>query len=622
VNTHHPHARRRRAHGAYVVIALFMGTLVVSFFRMQVLRSSVWELKAESNRLRQLPVMAPRGTIYDRYGRILADNVPGYAITILPGPPDSVRHTLERMSTYIDISQQRIDQLVAQMKRYGTEVVVDGDADFDVVSALEERRAEFPDVYIEMRPKRRYIDGPATAHVLGYVGEITQGELASPAFPDDRYEPGMIVGKTGIEREYESSLQGTPGVRYVEVDARGRVVGDFAGVTADPAKPGRDLHLNLDLELQQWIRHIWPDSMAGAVVALDPADGGVLALYSAPTFDPNEFVGGISSQVWDTLNNDPQKPLFNRATMGLYPPASTFKLAVAAIGLELGAVTPQEHMPKPCTGGILIGGMYRHCWGVHGYENLTQAIGNSCDVYFYQLGQKIGLDRLLKAATAIGFSKRCGVDLPQEAQGIFPASRDWWKEHKDYTAQEGEVYSLAIGQGPNSQTPLKMAQFYEALARDGSAPPPTIAQGVDLGKGWSLDLSPANLQALREGLRKVTQLGGTAHYGTALQYWDIIGKTGTAQNALSVQGKAPDHGWFAGIAGPPGEPPEIVVVALVEYSGEGSTMAAPIVAKTADFYLRQKYGIPLDTLQTYLDYIRAGKGVPPWYRERFGGAKQ
>lgn len=622
MNTHHPHARRRRAYGAYVVIALFMGTLVVSFFRIQVLRSSVWELKAESNRLRQLPVMAPRGTIYDRNGRILADNVPGYAITILPGRPDSVRHTLERMSAYLPLPKQRIDQLVDQMKRYGTEVTIDPEASFDVVSALEERRAEFPDVNIEMRPKRRYLGGRATSHVLGYVGEITQSELSSPAFPSDRYEPGMIVGKTGIEREYESVLQGTPGVRYVEVDARGRVVGDFGGVTADPAKPGKDLHLNIDLELQEWINHIWPDSLAGAVVALDPSDGGVLALYSAPTFDPNAFVGGISSQLWDTLNSDPLKPLFNRATMGLYPPGSTFKLAVAAIGLELGAVTPTEHMPKPCTGGIWIMGQYKHCWAKHGYENLMQAIGNSCDVYFYQLGQKIGLDRLLKAANDIGFSKKCGIDLPQEAQGLFPTSRAWWQKAFGYTAQEGEVLNLAIGQGPNSQTPLKMAQFYEALARNGSAPPPAIAQGVNLGKGWSLHLSPANLKALRAGLRKVTQLGGTAHYATALKYWDIIGKTGTAQNRLSVEGKATDHAWFAGLAGPPGEPPEIVVVALVAYGGEGSDLAAPIVAKTADFYLRKKYGIPIDTLQTYMDYIHAGKGVPPWYRARFGGAKK
>ncbi len=616
-----PNALRRRAQGVYVVIALCMGTLVAAFFRVQVLRSSVWELRAESNRLRQLPLPAPRGTIYDRNGRILADNVPGYAITLLPGPPDSIRHTLERLSKYVALSPERIEHLVDDLKRYGTELVVDGDADFRVVSALEERRSEFPDVYVEMRPKRRYLGGASTAHVLGYVGEITRDELASDAFSDPRYEQGMIVGKTGIEKEYESTLQGRPGLRYVEVDARGRIVGDFRGFTADPAEPGQDLHLNLDLELQEFIRRVFPDSMAGAVVAMDPTDGGVLALYSSPSFDPNAFVGGIDPGLWAQLNADPQHPLIDRAVLGLYPPGSTFKLATAAIGLELGVVNPGDTMPEPCTGSFYWGGRTWHCWDPAGHGSLTleQAIGNSCDIYFYQLGLKIGLDRLLKEATDIGFSKPCDIDLPQEATGVFPASRTFWQRPPwNYTGQEGEVLNLAIGQGPNSQTPLKMAQFYTALARDGSAPAPAIARGAKTGDAWSLHLSRKSLQALREGLRIATAPGGTAHLETALEYWDVIGKTGTAQTRLSVQGLAEDHAWFAGMAGPPGQDPEIVLVAMVEHGQHGGSMAAPIVAKAADFYLRKKYGIPLDTLVTYMDYLRAGKPAP-WYRERFGG---
>lgn len=616
---HHPHARRRRAQGAYVIVAIFMGFLGAAFFRIQVLGSSTWSLRAESNRLRQLPVPAPRGTIYDRNGRILADNVPGYAITLLPGRPDSIRATLERMSRYMDLSPERIDRLVADLRRYGRELVVDGDADFDVVSALEERRSEFPDVYIEMRPRRRYLAGPSTAHVLGYVGEVTSDELDSDDFPADRYEPGMIVGKTGIEREYESRLQGHQGIRYVEVDARGRIVGDFAGVTSDPARPGEDLHLNIDLDLQEWIHRIFPDTMAGAVVAIDPADGGVLAMYSSPTFDPNDFVGGISTTEWQALSTDEMKPMYNRAVLAVFPPGSTFKLATAAIALDLGVVTPDETMPDPCTGGWVYGGRVWHCWdrAGHGYQNLAQAIGNSCDVYFYQLGLRIGLDNMLKRAVDIGFTQRCGVDLPQETKGQFPESKDYWRrEPWNYNPGEGEVLNLAIGQGPNSQTPLKMAQFYTALARDGSAPPPAIAQGVDLGPGWHLNLEPQHLAALREGLHMVTQPGGTAHYGTALEYWDVIGKTGTAQNEQSIQGIGADHAWFAGMAGPPGKPPEIVVVAFVEHGEHGSSAAAPLVAKTADFYLREKYGIPVDTLQTYLDYIQHGK-YPSWYAKRF-----
>jgi penicillin-binding protein 2 len=596
-----------------------MAALGIAFFRIQVLRSSTWELRAESNRIRQLAVPTPRGVIFDRQGRILADNVPGYAITIPPGPLDSVRATLRRISEYVELPEGDIERVVSTMARYGREVVVDADAPFEVVSAIEERRAEFPGVYVEMRPRRRYRIGEAASHVLGYVGEITAQELESDEFVlDGRYEQGMVVGKTGIEKEYESLLQGRPGYKYVEFDARGRIVGDFAGVRTDPGEPGHNLTLNLDLELQEWIHHIFPDTLPGAVVALDPADGGVLALYSAPTFDPNAFVGGIDQELWSALMTDESKPLYDRSVLGLYPPGSTWKLAAAAIALDLGVVTPSETMPIRCTGSFTWGGQTWRCWNPagHGWQNLTQAIGNSCNVYFYQLGLRIGLTNILRRATDIGFSRRCGIDLPQETQGVFPAEREWWNRNFNYSPTEGEALNLAIGQGPNSQTPLKVAQFYLALARDGSAPAPTLARGVTLGEGWSLDLAPEHIASVQAGLRMVTAPGGTAHFGTALEHWEVIGKTGTAQNALSVQGLAPNHAWFAGMAGRPGGEPEIVIAVIVEYGEGGSSMAAPIMSKTADYYLRRKYGIPVDTVQTYLEHLRAGRPAP-WYRVRF-----
>lgn len=615
---HLPHERQRRAVGAYLVIALFMGVLVLAFFRIQVLGSSTWELRAASNRIRTLSVPAPRGTIYDRNGEILADNVPGYSVTILPGPVESVRATLVRMAEHMELSDRRIEQVVATLRRFGREVVVDSDADFEVVSALEERRADFPGVYVEMRPRRRYLLGGAAGHVMGYVGEITTAELASDAFLDPKYEAGMIVGKIGIERQYESMLQGTRGVRYVEFDARGRIVGEFGGAAMTPAEPGEDLHLNLDFALQQWVHDIFPDSMSGAVVALDPADGSVLALYSAPGYDPNAFVGGIDTETWDALRTDERKPLFDRSVLGRYAPASTWKLATAGIALDLGVVTPDEVMPDPCTGSWYFGDRTWRCWDPagHGYNTLAEAIGNSCDVYFYQLGLRIGLARLLQRATEIGFSRRCGIDLPQESQGIFPDTPAWYQERFGYRPTEGETLNLAIGQGPNAQTPLKMAQFYVALARDGAAPAPTIARDAPFREGWRLDLSPEHLETLLEGMRRVTAPGGTAHYGTALEYWDVLGKTGTGQTAQSILGIVENHAWFAGMAGPPGEPPEIVVVAVVEHGRSGSSMAAPIVAKTADYYLRRLHGIEVDSVQTYLDHIRVGP-VPSWYAERF-----
>jgi penicillin-binding protein 2 len=603
-----------------VATAVLVALLVGAFFRVQVLGSSMWALRADSNRLRQLPMPAPRGTIYDRNEEILADNAPGYAVTLLPGPADSIRATLGRLAPYMDLSPARIDRLLEDLRRYGRELVVDADADFAVVSALEERRSEFPDVFVEMRPRRRYLAGPAAAHVLGYVGEITANELESDAFPDELYEQGMTVGKTGLEREYEGQLQGGQGLRYVEVDARGRIVGDFSGFTERHARFGEELRLNIDRGLQEWIHGIFPDSMRGAVVALDPADGSVLALYSAPAFDPNDFVGGIDVDLWNDLNTDEGKPLFNRAVQGLYAPASTWKLAAAGIALDLGAVVPEEVMPIPCEGSWYWGGRLRRCHNPegHGFNNLTQAIGNSCNIYFYQLGLRISLQRMLDRATEIGFSRRCGIDLPQESQGIFPAEKEYWNRVWGYSPQEGEVLNLAIGQGPNSQTPLKMAQFYVALARDGSAPAPALAKGIELGEGWSLNLAPEHLASLREGLRTVTAPGGTAHFGGTLEHWEVLGKTGSGQNPQSLQGLADADAWFAGMVGPFGGPPEIVVVALVEFGASGSRAAAPLVSKTADFYLRKKHGIPIDTIQTLGEHLMT-RGWPAWYRERFGG---
>lgn len=612
----HPLSRRRRAWGARWAVLGLMGLLGTAFFRAQVLRSSVWALQSDSNRLRALPLPAPRGAIFDRKGRVLADNVPGFSVLLLPAPQDSMAATLRQLAPHLGLAETGVGALLDRFRSSPRQpLVVRDNASFSEISAVEERRMEFPSLYVEMRPRRRYVAGSATAHVLGYLGEITSAELERSSFRG--YEKGAVVGKDGVERQYETLLQGVPGVRYLEVDALGRIVGSFRGISSIPPRPGQDLVLHLDLELQEWVHHIFPDSMRGAVVALSVEDGGVLALYSSPTFDPNAFVGGISSERWRALVEDPAQPLFNRGIRGRYPPGSTWKLATAAIALELGLVSPEESMPIPCTGTMGYGNRIWRCWAPegHGFQNLVGALRHSCDVYFYQMGLRIGLERLVREATAIGFNQPCGVDLPSERAGEFPSDVSWWQQSFGYRATEGEVLSLAIGQGPNSQTPLKMAQFYLALARDGSAPPPRLLRSPALPlprPEWSLRLSPPALEALREGLRAVVAPGGTAHLAS-LEHWDLLGKTGTSQNPPN-----PDHAWFAGMAGPPGHPPEIVVVAIVEFGESGSRTAAPLVAKTADYYLRRKYGIPLDTIQTLGEHIRAGRAAPWAGRGREG----
>ncbi len=611
----HPNERRVRARLAAAAIGILMLILLASFFRAQVVRGTAWALQSESNRLRVLPIPAPRGTVFDRYGEIVSDNVPSYSLSLFPAEVDSIAISLSRLQPYLSLSDERVEELVETFRSNRRfPLLVKANLTDEEVAAMAELRPEFPGAFLETRPRRRYIHGPALGHVLGYVGEVSPQELESPRFTD--YERGMILGKDGLERQYEELLQGVQGIRYVEVDALRRVVGSFEGYAAAPAIPGEDLHLHLDLALQNYIHEIFPDSMRGAVVALNSEDGGILALYSAPSYDPSEFVGGISRDRWQALDTDPAEPLFNRAVMGRYPPASTWKLATAAIAMELGVLEPNEVMPVPCTGSFRFQNVTRRCWNPngHGYQDLAGAVAQSCNVYFYQVGVRIGLERIVEEGTRLGFGEPCGVDLPRETSGEFPDGLDWWERRWNYRAAENEVLSIAIGQGPNDQTPLKMAQFYLALARGEGAPAPRLRrpiEGEELQPAWSLDLTEASTASLQESLRQVTA-SGTAFRST-LEHWELIGKTGTAQH--DVMGDRLPHAWFAGMAGPFGSAPEIVVVVLVEEGDSGSSVAAPIAAKAADFHLRRKYGIPVDTIQTLGEHLDAG--IPaPWAWER------
>jgi len=613
--SNHPHARRDRARIAGTGLILALLLLGAAFFRVQVLASSDYALTAENNRLRQIELPAPRGTILDRNGRVVADNVPGYAVTILPGPRDTTEATLERIAPILGLSSERVETLRGSIAG-DQHLLVGTDVSFDDVSILEERRAEFPGVYIETRPKRRYFGGEALGHVLGYLGEITAEQLDSERFED--YEQRMVIGQQGLEAQYEEALQGRAGFRRVEVDVLRRIVGDFTGLPGEAPVQGEDLRLSIDLGLQEFIHEVFPDSMTGAVVALDPADGSVLALYSAPSYDPNLFVGGVDTGVWDGLNSDADQPLYNRAIQGTFMPASTWKLATAAMAIDLGIIDVDTHMDEPCRGGMYFGNTYKRCHldSGHGDVDLVGAIAGSCNVYFYQVGMEIGLDRYLELGNALGFNRPCGIDLPGELASEFPEGPEFWEEKWGYTPQDGETLNLAIGQGPNSQTPLKMAQFYVALARDGSAPVPRIVPlppGADAAaereSAWRLDVSDEALSAIREGMGAVTAPGGTAYY-SSLELWDLIGKSGSAEVGVGVN--ATTDAWFAGMAGPRGgDAPEIVLVALVQDVGPGqggSSTAAPIVAKAADYYLRSKRGLDVPELQTLRDHIMVG----PW----------
>lgn len=589
LSPYHPHSLRRRALQAIAGVALMLSALGAAFFRTQILQNQDFVLRADDNRFRVVPLPAPRGTVYDRHGRTIAETVAGYVLAVEPGPPDSIRARLAPLKGVLGLDSAVIEAAVARSPQFRlAPVPVLENLTFEQVSRLEERGRRPPGVVLEARPVRRYPAGPAVAHLVGYVGEISDRELEDPQW--EGYRAGQPIGKGGVERAYERRLGGRLGARYVEVDARGTLVRSFADQLSEAPEAGEDVRLTIDLDLQRYAQQVFPAGMRGAVVAMVPGTSEILALYSAPSFDPNLLAGEIDPQVWAALNRDAARPLINRAIRGIYPPGSTWKLATAMVGLERGYITPQKVMPISCTGGMAYAGRYSRCWKRegHGPQNLIQAIANSCNVYFYQLGVLLGLDQLASEGTRLGFGRRTGVDLPGEAQGIFPTGKDWYVNRFGWRPPPSEVMNVSIGQGPNSQTPLRMAQFFSALASaDGRARAPHLLLGATTPVETDLKVSRTTLEAVWQGMARVIEEGGTAHVAE-LERWKLYGKTGTAQN--SADPRRP-HAWFTGFAGPRGGGrPEVVVAVVVEFGESGSKAAAPIAARIADFYLNRLHG--------------------------------
>jgi penicillin-binding protein 2 len=578
----HPNDLARRARAtSWTLVVLFL-VLLAAFFRTQILRNSEYALKSESNRLREVPLPAPRGIIYDRNEQVIAENVPGYSVSMLSQAPDSLRASLRRLSKLIPLSNEQIESSVRRFRRAPTRpTVVLADARFDVISVLEEHRVDFPGLMIQSAPKRYYPDGEAVASFVGYTGEITESELAQTEY--DSYKAGQQIGKGGLEKQYEKQLRGQEGVRFVEVDARGRVVRE-AGARQDlrplAAPP---LHTNIDLDLQRYVASLFGDSLQGGLIAMDPISGGVLALHSAPSFDPNRFIGGIPAEYWKQLNTDPRRPLYNKVIQGRYPPASTFKLATTVLALSDKVATLDTHMPQPCTGGYQFGNRYFRCWERkgHGDISLARALEVSCDTYFYQLGLKLGLTRLVAGGVRLGFDKRSGIDLPGEVIPIYPYGEDYYNKRYGPRGWSSAVtLNLAIGQGENDQTVVNMARFYTALATDGLAARPEIARNDDArSRVRVVQLSDRELQGLRNAMKNVVSERGTA---ASARIADIVlaGKTGTAQNAHDA---TRDHAWFVGFA--PADDPKIVVAVMLEF-GEHGYYAARVASRVVERYLK------------------------------------
>ena len=561
---------RERADIAQLVL---IGTFVLlcgAFFRTQIIQHEKYQLRAETNRLRPISLTPPRGTIFDRNGNVIAENVPGYSVKVLAPSVDSLRAVIARIARFVPIDTAEVEEVVRrfQAARYQPAVVF-GDAAFETIARLEEHRAVLPGLVIQSEPKRLYPAGQAVAHLVGYVSEVTENDLAAQRFPGAGL--GTLVGKAGLERQYDDTLRGIEGVRYMEVNARGRLVREDAGGASLPPTPGQPIVTTIDLDLQRFIDSIWPPGVRGAMIAMAPG-GQIRALYSSPSYDPNVFVGGISRANWRALNDDEARPLLNRAIQTRYPPASPFKLAIGAMALKRGLIGLDTHMPTPCRGGMRLGNRVFRCWKKegHGSLDLIGAVAKSCDVYFYQVGLRLGLKAIMEDGVLMGFRDPSGIDLENEKTPIWPASTAYFDKlyGPRHWSPPATTLNFSIGQGEITETLINMMKFYEGLASEGVSSTPYIVRPsrmppVDLG------LNASQLDGLRRSLVAVVE-GGTAA-ASRRKDLKLAGKTGTAQNS---HGK--DHGWFIGFA--PYDKPELIIGAIMEFAEHGSSVA-PFVAR-------------------------------------------
>ncbi len=563
-----------------LVLVITMTVLLIRLWDLQIMRGSEMRKLSEQNRIRVKKIVAPRGIIYDRTGKVLADTRPSFNIYLTPEDIRDFSQTVDGLARLLACDREEI---IEKMKAAGGmppsfPIKIKSDIPMDEVARVEAHRVYIPGVSIQIEPKRNYPYGASFAHVIGYVSEISDEELKDKKKHKD-YSPGDYIGKYGLERSYENDLRGVDGEKRVEVDAIGREVRTLDVV--DPI-PGHSLHLNLDLDLQLSADKAL-ETRKGAAVALNPKTGGVLVLASRPGFDPNLFASGISKKDWQGIALDKAHPLQNRAIQGGYPPGSTFKILTATHALQLGVIN--ERTTFTCGGGFAYGNRVFKCWkkGGHGTISVHRAIVESCDVFFYNVGLKLGVDRIHEFGNIVGLGRVTGIDLPNEQKGLLP-STEWKKKRYNQPWYEGETVSVAIGQGAVWLTPVQLAQLSSFVANDGKNFKPQIVNRIVSTEGKvvktfepvvnaDVKFKPEIIKIVKDGMRGVVnEPGGTAG-ASRVQNVLMCGKTGTAQ-AGSEKVRLGDHAWF--IAYAPAEDASIAMAILVEHGLHGSSAAAPI----------------------------------------------
>lgn len=592
--------RITRLHTLLVVCLVLFAVLLGRMVYLQLWRGDYYAKQSDGNRLRQSRILAPRGIIYDSEGKELVNNLPGYAV-VLQKQSSYKPETLQRLSNLLQMPVEEINAKIKASKNFYEPIMLKNNLDQQMVTKIEEQRRYMPEVMLSVQPIRNYPYHELAVHALGYVGEVSAYEIEQGLFKN--ITQGSLVGKGGLEKTYDKYLRGEDGAFMEEVDVAGNVVKHYDSVQPIP---GKNLKLTIDYELQKELeaftdKHlaflrssgIAPGARAAAVVAIDPRNGAVRAMVSRPGYDPNWFVHGISSKNWNSINNDPNYPMNNKVITGEYPPGSTFKIVTGSAAFELKKVGLNEpifdggfHPMVPTMGNA--GGE------VLGWLTFIKALAMSDNVYFYELGYRVGIDNIEKYAHIFGFGERTGIDLEGESKGLV-ASKKVKREIWDEDWRLGDTFNAAIGQGFNLATPIQLSVMLSIVANGGTKYQPYLVDSIinsdgslfekpKRAEGKHIDVSQQTIDYIRMGMSATTQEGGTASYFAGLPK-PIAGKTGTAENS---HGR--DHGLF--VAYGPVDDPELVVVCIVEQGGFGSVAAGPIVYKAFEEFFQEKGYMP------------------------------
>ncbi len=567
----------------YIIITLIFLLYLGRLYQLQLIYRDEYGKKSEENSIRTIPREPVRGTIFDRNGTLVVDNRPAFSVTIMPFEFD--RKNINYLAQLLSLDPEFVSDRLKKGETYSrfAPIKIKRDIDFKTLAALEENRGRLPGVDYQVESKRFYTTNAHASHVLGYTKEISEAQIK---ILGEDYAPGDVVGSSGLEADYETTLRGRKGAELTVVNVRGQVIGRFEGGKNDvQAVQGDNLLLSMDFGLQAFAESLMT-GRRGAVVAVDPNDGGVLALVSMPDYDLSLFSGVTTPELWRSLNEDEASPLFNRATLTRYPPGSTFKMVLAVAALESGTITPSWRVT--CTGAFRYGNKVFKDLHVHGSVDLIEAIQRSCNVYFYQLMLKTGLDPWSHYGAEFGFGRLTGIDIFEENPGILPTQAYMDRRYGKSGWTRGFLPSFGIGQGDVGVTPLQMALYAAALATKGEYNEPHVVHAVVRSNPHSTDtvapslrminVSDATWSAVREGMRRVVEEPGGTGGMARVKGIQSGGKTGTAQNP-----HGPDHAWYIGFA--PFDHPKIAIAVLVENAGFGGSVAAPIAGQCIERYL-------------------------------------